>query len=431
MRRILPYLTVFLVALALRVGVVAVRGFAREPQKDEWSYARIGENVAAGTGIFFDVTRDVDGAAVTRRFSSLRPPLYPILLGGVFRLFGGGGEGDLPGSVPAGRALSALLGALSVVVFFAWARRLFGPRPALAAALAFAIWPTHLFASAEMLTEPLFLLLVCGAAFSLTAGRTLPAGVLLGLAVLTRPSALLLLVPAWIVVLTRPPSSGEGKKLRALLALSLPVLVLVAPWAIRNASIHGRPLLTTNLGVTFLGGNSELSLSASPPGRWHKPEQVLAEAPPPMGYYGWPDLTELENDRRFLSLGLDWVREHPGRCLRLVAHKAVRFFDPDQHSAKPDGTFKAVVGWLSFGPLLILFLLGIRPAQRRGRGMILPVGLVAVQLATAVIFYGDARVRLPAIPGFLILGTAGAVWLTEVSVRLRGSRGASRGPGGA
>jgi 4-amino-4-deoxy-L-arabinose transferase-like glycosyltransferase len=422
MRRIPPFIAVLLLATALRAGVVLVRGVDREPVKDEWSYARIAENIAAGDGIWFEVTREVGGEPVTRRLSSLRPPLYPVVLAALFRVFGDGSE-----TVIAGRLFSAICGALAAALFFGWARSVVGTRVGLLAALAFAAWPAHLWASSEMLTEPLFSLLLCGAMWALTACRPLPAGMLLGLAVLTRPSALLFLLPAWLFLLVR--RAGEGRKLPALLALTLPVLVLVAPWVVRNAGIHGRPLLTTNLGVTFLGGNSELSLTASPPGRWHLPEDVLADAPPPLGYYGWPELSELENNRRFLSLGLAWVREHPGLWARLVFHKAVRFFDPDQHSVKADRGLKRVAGWVSFGPLLVLFLIGMGPSfSRYGRGMILPFGLVAVQLATALLFYGDARVRLPAIPGFLIPGMVGAVWFV---VRLRGSRGASRGPDAA
>jgi 4-amino-4-deoxy-L-arabinose transferase-like glycosyltransferase len=406
--RLLPSLIlVLLVALALRLSVTAWRGFDRKPEKDEWSYSEIAGHVAAGEGIWFEVTREVGGEPVTRRLFSLRPPLYPVILGGLYAATGK--------NVAAGRALSALLGALAVGAFFLWAESLYGRRRALLLALAFAAWPAHLWVSGELLTEPLFMLLVVGSLGALGRGRTLLAGVLLGLAVLTRPSGLLLLLPAGLFVLSAP------RRIRGLALLVVPVVLLLAPWVARNTAIHGRPLLTTNMGVTFLGGNSERSLSASPPGRWHLPEDVLEGDPPPMGYYGWPELTERENDRRFLALGLEWVKEHPGRWLRLVLRKGVRFFDPDQHSSKPDHRVKAVAGWVTFGPLLLLALLGLAKARRRE--LLLPLGLIAVQLATALVFYGDARVRLPAIPGFLLVAMAGIEWF----VRRRGSGGASRG----
>ncbi|MEN8152189.1 MAG: glycosyltransferase family 39 protein [Planctomycetota bacterium] len=403
------------IALFLRLGVTAVRGFDREPVKDEWSYKEIATNVAAGEGIRFDVTREVDRRPKTITLRSLRPPLYPLALGGVFAVTG-------PGPIP-GRLLSVALGTLSVLCFFGWARNVVGPRAAFFAALALAAWPAHLWSSGEMLTEPLFMALVCAAFWSLSARRILPPGVLLGLAVLTRPSALLLLAPAGLLVLLTPAEGATRRRRLAWLAVT--VLALVAPWVIRNAVIHGRPLLTTNMGVTFLGGNSALALTADPPGRWHLPERVLDDDPPPMGYYGWPDLTERENDRRFLALGVDWVRENPGEWTSLLLHKGARFFDPDPRSVKADRRLKAVAGWLSFGPLLLLAILGL--PRVFSREMILPLGLIAVQLATALIFYGDARVRLPAVPGFLLLGAAGAGLL----LRLRAIRGASGGPASA
>jgi hypothetical protein len=412
MKRILPVLLVFLVALGLRLGVTALRGFDRPPVKDEWSYAAIATNVAAGEGIWFEVRRWDGGVLRPIRLHSLRPPLYPVVLGGARAL--------VSDAVPLGRALSGLFGALAVALFYLWAKGLFPGRPALWVALAFAVWPSHLWASGELLTEPLYLLLTIGFALALTRDRPVVAGILLGLAVLTRPSGLLLLAPAWLFLLS-------GRKLR-IAWLTIPVIVLVAPWVIRNASIHDRPLLTTNMGVTFYGGNSGLSLSDPVPGRWHLPEKIRPDDPPPFGYYGWPDLTEAQNDRRFLALGLDWVKEDPGRWARLVGWKAVRFLDPDPRSAKEDAGLKKWAGWLSFGPLLALALLGILPMIRWRTLAILPLGMIAVQLAIALIFFGDARVRLPAVPGFLLLGTAGAL---SLYVRLRGSPGASRGPGAA
>ena len=268
------WIALFLIALTLRVGVTALRGFEREPVKDEWSYSEIATNVAAGEGIQFEVTREVDRSQVTRTLQSLRPPLYPLALGGTFAVTGV--------ETWAGRLLSVVFGSLGVLLFFGWARTVLGHRSAFFAALALAAWPAHLWSSGEMLSEPLFMALVCAAFWALSSRRALPAGILLGLAVLTRPSSLLLLGPAALVVLVTP-SEERSRRVR-LAALLIPVLVLLAPWVIRNTVIHGRPLLTTNMGVTFLGGNSELSLTAAPPGRWHKPELVLADDdPPPMG----------------------------------------------------------------------------------------------------------------------------------------------------
>ncbi|MHC4858622.1 MAG: glycosyltransferase family 39 protein [Planctomycetota bacterium] len=422
MRPLHLFLAIVLAALAVRLAVTGAAGFSRPLEKDEVSYSAIAENLAAGRGFYVDVTRTVGGESVTRRFESLRPPLYPALLAAAYGVAGP--------SAAVGRVLSCLLRALAAGLLLVWGRRVFPGAPALIAAGLLIVWPAHVWASGRLLSEPLFVLLAVGSAASLERRRHLLGGVLLGLAILTRPGGLVLVVPAALYVVLR--GSTWRTRARALLLLLLPALSLPLPWVVRNAALHDRPLLTTNLGVTFLGGNSDLSLSSPWPGRWHLPEEVLADDPPDMGYYGWSHLTEAENDRRFLEAGVAWVREHPDRWLRLVPLKVLRFFDPDQHSRKGDRELKRWAGWLSFGLLLPLLAPGLVLALGRWRETLLVTGLIGAHLVLAMVFYGDARARLPAIPPFLLLGGVGLAWLGRVGARARArrsaSRGASRGP---
>ena len=121
------------------------------------------------------------------------------------------------------------------------------------------------------------------------------------------------------------------------------------------------------------------------------------------------------------------MRENPGKWLRLLPAKAIRFFDPDQHSAKGDQDLKSWAGWLSFGLLLPFLAGGLAVALARWRETLLLTGIPAMQLLLALAFYGDARMRLPAIPAMLLLGAGAATWL----LRRAGSPGASRGRPGA
>jgi 4-amino-4-deoxy-L-arabinose transferase-like glycosyltransferase len=369
--------------------------------KDEWSYSEIAKRVASGEGFALEITREVDGRPVTRRLTSLRPPAWPTVLGAVYAV-----TGD---SVAAGRILACLLGAASVVLLLLWGRAVAGERAAWVAAALLAIWPTHVWVSGELLTEPIYVCLVLGFALALQTGRPLPAATLLGLAVLTRPAGALLLAPALLLVLSS--DAYRGRRVVAAALLVLVTLALPVPWVVRNAWLHGRPLLTTNFGVTFFGGNNDLSLESEWPGRWHLPERVRADDPPDLGYYGWIDLDEAGNDRRFRNSGIRWIRENPGRFALLAGHKVLRFLDPDQHSEKGDRALKSLAGWASFAPLLLLALIGATLGGARGRGWTLAFGLIAAQLAVAIVFFGDVRVRLPAIPGFLLLGAAGIGWL--------------------
>ncbi len=404
-----PVLWVFLLALAVRLAVAGSEGISRPPVKDETNYVAIARSLLRGEGFGFEVTREAGGRPVTRRFTSLRPPLYPALLAAA-----------AGGNVIAGRILSALLGAAAAALLVLFCRRLLPRGPSLLAGGLLAVWPAAVWISGRLLTEPLYLVLVLGFAAALLSRRVLLAGVLLGGAVLTRPGGLLLLLPGLAhLALAGPRSRG------AFLRLLLPALLVPLPWVARNAMVHGRPLLTTNLGVTFFGGNCDAARADPVPGRWHRPEESLVEDPPDLGYFGWSALTEAESDRRFLSLGLRWIREHPGDWIRLLGSKAVRFFDPDPHSAKGDRRLKRRLGWATLAPLLILALLGAGALRRRWRDLALPVGLVAVPFFLSLVFYGDARSRIPALPGLLFFGSAGWGW---VGGRLRGAfRGAGRG----
>ena len=87
-----------------------------------------------------------------------------------------------------------------------------------------------------------------------------------------------------------------------------------------------------------------------------------------------------------------------------------------QSSKRADRKWKALVGWFTFAPLLVLSVIGAVAARRRWREFLLAGGLIVVAFVLTLIFYGDARMRLPAIPGFLLLGMAG---LRRLAVMLR------------
>jgi 4-amino-4-deoxy-L-arabinose transferase-like glycosyltransferase len=131
----------------------------------------------------------------------------------------------------------ALLGAACIVLAFLLTRRLLGPGWALLVALLTALSPHLVVASSYLLTEVLFCLLTVAALVALTGFRpdrpwiAALGGVLLGAAVLTRPTLLYFLFPlaaylAWV-----------WRRERALAGVLLVVLgfgLVYAPWVLRN-----------------------------------------------------------------------------------------------------------------------------------------------------------------------------------------------------
>ncbi len=172
-------LLAFAAAVALRAWAAAAAG-AAAPQ--EVRYITIARGLAE-SGEF---------AGIDRRYPDvIQPPLFPLLLAAALRA---------PiGEVGAARAVSILMGALLVFPAAAVARRLLGPRSASRAAWLCAVYPLLAHVSSLALTESTFALLVCLAAVLIwravdeDAAATrlaLAAGLLLGLAFLTRPEGL-------------------------------------------------------------------------------------------------------------------------------------------------------------------------------------------------------------------------------------------------
>jgi hypothetical protein len=259
----------------------------------------------------------------------------------------------------------------------------------------------------QLLTEPLAMALVLGAIAVRPdrPGRVIPewqscvAGILGGLAILARPASL---VTAALLAVAR------GTRRRALW-FAIGASLLVAPWVVRNTLMHGRPLVTTNTGMTLVGSNCAAALAQEWPGKWVGMATAYAGAPeapdawPPE--FGWESLGEEASDRRFAADAWRWIREHPGDFVRLCGWKFVRLFDPDQHSEKPDAGLKRWVGWATFTPVLALALVGAWFAWKDRCAWAAWWAVVAGTLVTTLVFYGDVRMRSPMDPALLAFAT--------------------------
>jgi len=206
-------------------------------------------------------------------FSPLRsdlvfyPPVYPYLVGALYRLFG---------SMAAVPWAQVALGALLVPVVGRAAAHAFGPRAAILAAALTAFYPELVWYSAHYWSETVFLLLLWGAieralaADAAASWRTAAvAGVLFGLATLTRELSLYL-VPLVALWMARPWAVGANaagtkivlsrKRLVAAGALALATVLTVAPWTLRNALVFRAFIpVSTMGGLNLWQGNTTLT----------------------------------------------------------------------------------------------------------------------------------------------------------------------------
>lgn len=396
---------ILVVALAVRIGA-AFWWQSRVPAgkqfgfPDSESYWELGRKLAAGERYEFG----------PRRYRLFRTPGYPLLLSGLFLI----GGPDV--SVMAGRALSAVLGTLTVALAAALAWRLFNERVALLTALAVAIYPEAIAPSVFVLSEAPFIPLMM---FQLLAGViawriqsssasppwqqyawALAAGVAAGLATLMRPSWLLF--TPFVLVTGLLLLGSRWKQLQIAGWMHAGLCLTLLPWWCHTYSVSGRFVPTSlQVGASLYDGLSPVASGASD--MRFVPEYEAAQTihdamhPPPPG-----QLFEDRLDERMKQDSIAWAKTHVGRVFELVGIKFLRIWSPLPNASEFGSRTLRLVLLVSFVPAISLAAWGLW--QSRGLGwqawlLVLPAIYFTL---LHVIFVSSIRYRQPAMVPLLI-----------------------------
>jgi hypothetical protein len=305
----------FLLALALRLVVVAFAA-ARFPPADDGSfYHVVAARIASGHGYTWAWP---DGAVT---YAAHYPVGYPALLGVAYALFG---------AKPAsGMLLNAVIGALLVVGVHSAALRLTSLGRARLAALAVALHPTFVLYTAALMTEAAAAaLIVVLASFALWirargGGGALRAilGAGCALLVLVRPQLLPLVPVLGAVAITVPEGAHLAhewrQRARAALQVLAVALACCLPWTLRNCQkMDGCVFVSANGGWNLLIGTlPEGKGSFAPIAGPSVPTECRNE-------FG-----EAGKDRCFGRAGARRIREDPLAWLALAPQKLGQMFD--------------------------------------------------------------------------------------------------------
>ena len=410
-------IVILLIALALRVFFwIEIAGPAAPLRGDEVDYDAIARCIASGHG--FSLTADRPTAA--------RPPLYPILLAGVYRIAGAG--------TAAGKVLQILLGGAIVLLTYVLARRLFSERAALAAAAIVACNPSLIFISSYLLAENLYIVLLLSACVLFAGGRTrtlsyaecAAGGILLGLASLARPNAFpfAIFAAASFLFFGR---GARGTRLVKSIVIIAGVFAALAPWAARNEVRLGKPVLfTTHGGITFYQGNNRIAYDVPT----YRGTVAPLEAVP-----GWDEIRrkgEVAGDAEAWRLGKAFVRENPDLAARMAGWRFMRFWrlagdapfsgvksgwwwDKDKRFGSLASSFDVV--FLFSIVVIPLFILGLAMTIRDRRSLVYLYGMILVHTASAVIFFGSLRLRMGIEPVIAVFAGSCAVRLLALGRR--------------
>ncbi|MEX0786353.1 MAG: glycosyltransferase family 39 protein, partial [Dehalococcoidia bacterium] len=357
------------------------------------------------------------------------PPGYPLLLAAAYTVFGQ--------SIAVAQALNVVLATATVGLVYLIGRETLGARPALVAAAVVAAFPSLVFFTAVTLSETAFAFLALSAVYLLvleakapttgagqrasrSSARTLrllfAAGLILGLASLTRGQALLLplvAVPFWL-------RSGAGwPRVGANVAvLVLGIALIVVPWTVRNAIELDSPvLISTNAGVDFWIGHHEGAVGDF--GATGGDELVFSH----------PELSGVEREVQVnldgLREGLEYAVTHPLQELALPFQKLFWLYYNDEeglkwndgHRGQPfmaQGLRNALLGLSNvyYVALLTFVALGVRLwFSVREPGRVLLVSLVAYWTLVHLVFFGDPRFHAPIMPVAALLAAPALVAL--------------------
>jgi 4-amino-4-deoxy-L-arabinose transferase-like glycosyltransferase len=405
-------LLLFTAAIIPRAAWTAYNDRAPRELNDPLFYNLFGDLMAQGHGY----------ARITGEKFAYYPVGYPATLAGLKK------AGDIFGwgnSIFSAKMMNGMFGAITVLLLYLLATRVFDRRVGITAGLLLAIFPSQVYYAGTILSEAEFtMLFVAGLLVLLwhpwtrdgmSWQRLLTTGVIFSAATMVRGILLvfpLVLLAMWLPYLHSKRRAGE----QALIVFA-GILVFVVPWSVRNTMVFGQ--LTgpsTNLGDDLCIGNA---IGAN--GRFLLSGKCFE------GYEGLSfQEVEVRRNSDGVKTAIADVINSPARMPALIGQKAYWLLHRDD-----DGLFAAesygndkfiglyrreVLGYAAnsiyyaVGSVAILGALWFAFAADLRRGFLMLTLLYL--LAIPLVFFGDPRFHFPAIPLIVLVAasTMMAIW---------------------
>ncbi len=417
MRRLSFPWRVFLVALVVRLIPVLLLADLGIGLDDMFHYDMLARSLATGNGYRWYAQDDLN--LVLRYIpldlstveydprgipTSFRPPLYPAFLALIYAL-----AGITPHRFFVARLVQTVTGAIVPVLTYFLACRLFPAheRAARAAAWAITFYPMLVIFPLALATENIFFPLVLLSLLTLLDaernrhwGRFAIAGAFFGLTALTRSIFLAVagvcLLWVWF----------GWRERRGALVMFLALILVAAPWAVRNSLLHGRPMgIESGLGYSLHTGYH-------PKGTGTFQYGISLEL--------MPILDDGERDRLGMQLAWQFIRQNPARVPYLMVRKLGHFFGLERRALTyfysnnffgyiplPALLLAAALFLLPFVLVSLSAVFGAALVDWRGRTFLLPLVFFAY-LTPHVLIQAEERFHLMLVPLFAVV--AARLW---------------------
>jgi hypothetical protein len=377
-----------LIALGIIIRIALRLIYADLDDPILWEFSKIAKNVLA-TGVY---SYGLPGLP-----SAFMPPFYPLLIAGIYKLFGDGFLGHF--------VLSTFLWILEFAVPFVMGYlgvRIWNFRVGQFAFILSMLWPMLLLTSGRLLNVPIYTLFpILSVAFMLSDmpqwKRILLIGLTMGLLWNNRFETPLFMLPFayYIFFFDKDRVTGQlpsfMNRVVAVGALAVIVIACIAPWVVRNAGVYGKPLLSTEGGYHFRRGHHE---GATGSGRdlWPANQGTYMERPP-AGAIADKERTperEIVKADWHREQAIAWIKANPEKELQLIGIKIFYFLVAD--FTHPYA--RSMVVWpVSLVGLILGFFYWVRTGLREPKQQVLWM-FFAIQLALCVAFIVLPRYRI-------------------------------------
>ncbi len=359
-----------------------------------------------------------------------RAPLWPAIIAVIY--------GTLGPHDHTVRLFLSMIGSVTCVLIYCFARDLYSKQIGIIAGIFAAIYPFLYIYDGWLYSESLFTCLLQALCYTLyrlqyTPRRSLQllSGLLIGLLSFTRPNglAILILFLLWCFVLRHVKVLQKRDVRWSMITTLLVALVLVIPWSIRNYMVtHAFVPIAVGDGKVLLGAYNDMILQKPYYlGVWILPTISV----PSVARQFSTDCAgpcEVQRDDTYRSYAERWVLQHPNNMPYLLElHISNTWQTTTQEADLPINRFPArdtvrfvVIMMKILTPLVFLLAaLGLIVTRKRWRDLLFIYLVIAFTLIQCILLYGSARFRAPIEP-MLILLAAGAIW--SISTRLKKHR---------
>lgn len=297
-----------------------------------------------------------------------------------------------------------------------------------------AIEPYHASLSVLILSEALFMPLLLAALWGTAvawrgddrvrwksfAGLALGIGVAHGALVLIRPSWALF-VPislfAWLFMPRKSTCHYWKRMITGSTLIVLGVVVVMAPWWVRNERVFGRFVPTAIwAGASLYDGLNPKADGSSNMDFLNDPDI-------------WP-LDEIDQDSELTHRAVAFAIGSPRRVFELAVAKAGRYFSPWPNAEVASNIGVKIAGAIITIPLYLLIVYGVWDRRRDPRTLFLTLGPLLYFAIIHMIFVGSVRYRVAASAPSFVLAAIGFDKLTR-SLLGGSARSIEAGDGGA